>query len=377
MKRLMCGLTVLTLLLSAALPCAAATTVLLGDVDENGAVNTTDARRILQYAAQHIGGGELTLATADVNEDGLVNTTDARFALQIAAGMRELTYQTPLAVLSEKTLDAKSDGNRLMRTRAELDSFLADNDAIAPEDVAEFDDAFFAAHSLVQLSTAIGDDWQKTVACGMGVQSLHVVNDALWVEATFHSAWECDNYNRAVTLLLTVDKVEKPCDVTLHARYALPDALDAVHESRLAVSTTGNMWSEDTALVIESRVALQAARDTLGERLVRAVPAQVEARYPTGLLPDWLDLPLCNEFIDRHGDAFFEDNVLVLVSGGDGNLETFVGLRDNADGSVTVRVRRAAHGGQAGSVGRPTVLAVEISRSMLEGKTVSGVEIIR
>lgn len=57
-----------------------------GDVNEDGEVNTTDARLVLQTA---VGKAELTqraAKAADVNGDGEVNTTDARLILQLAVG---------------------------------------------------------------------------------------------------------------------------------------------------------------------------------------------------------------------------------------------------------------------------------------------------
>lgn len=59
----------------------------LGDVDSNGKVNTTDARKILQFAAETIGSSALDLSCADVDGDGKVNTTDARKILQYTAGL--------------------------------------------------------------------------------------------------------------------------------------------------------------------------------------------------------------------------------------------------------------------------------------------------
>ncbi len=55
-----------------------------GDVDSNGAVDTTDARLTLQYAVEKCALDEKQFATADVNGDGVVNTTDARLILQYA-----------------------------------------------------------------------------------------------------------------------------------------------------------------------------------------------------------------------------------------------------------------------------------------------------
>lgn len=58
-----------------------------GDANGDGRVNTTDARRVLQFAADMLDEEEFPFTDADVNEDGKVNTTDARLILQYAAGM--------------------------------------------------------------------------------------------------------------------------------------------------------------------------------------------------------------------------------------------------------------------------------------------------
>lgn len=60
----------------------------MGDVDGNGDVTTSDARKILLYCA---GNFELpeNAAVADVNGDGVVNTTDARFVLRYCADLIE------------------------------------------------------------------------------------------------------------------------------------------------------------------------------------------------------------------------------------------------------------------------------------------------
>lgn len=61
--------------------------VLIGDVDKNGKINTTDARKLLQYAAGIITADALDIEAADVNADGKINTTDARGILRFAAGL--------------------------------------------------------------------------------------------------------------------------------------------------------------------------------------------------------------------------------------------------------------------------------------------------
>ncbi len=55
-----------------------------GNVDKDGAITSTDARLVLQYAVQKINVTDLDTSAADVNRDGVVNSTDARLILQYA-----------------------------------------------------------------------------------------------------------------------------------------------------------------------------------------------------------------------------------------------------------------------------------------------------
>lgn len=59
-------------------------TAALGDVDENGRVDSTDARLVLQFAVKKIPTSALNLKVADVDGSGKVDSTDARLILQYA-----------------------------------------------------------------------------------------------------------------------------------------------------------------------------------------------------------------------------------------------------------------------------------------------------
>lgn len=70
--------------------------MLLGDISDNGKLDTTDARRILQVSAGVYGDDknlgvddllEYKFLTADVDQNDKVNTTDARLILQYTAGL--------------------------------------------------------------------------------------------------------------------------------------------------------------------------------------------------------------------------------------------------------------------------------------------------
>ena len=59
----------------------------MGDVNGDGAVNTTDAKLIMQYDLGIIDADGLNLSVADVNGDGAVNTTDAKLIMQKDLGI--------------------------------------------------------------------------------------------------------------------------------------------------------------------------------------------------------------------------------------------------------------------------------------------------
>ena len=70
-----------------ATPAAEAPAVMIGDVNGDGKVNTTDAVFILKYAAGMMQLDETQILAADCNHDGKVNTSDAVLILKYAAGM--------------------------------------------------------------------------------------------------------------------------------------------------------------------------------------------------------------------------------------------------------------------------------------------------
>lgn len=60
----------------------------LGDVDKNGAVNSSDALTVLNYAVGL--ESEIDTKLADINKDGQINSSDALDILKTAVGMLEL-----------------------------------------------------------------------------------------------------------------------------------------------------------------------------------------------------------------------------------------------------------------------------------------------
>ena len=62
-------------------------TGLMGDVNGDGAVDTTDAKLVMQLDLDLIEEAELDVAVADVNGDGAVDTTDAKLIIQLDLGL--------------------------------------------------------------------------------------------------------------------------------------------------------------------------------------------------------------------------------------------------------------------------------------------------
>lgn len=64
----------------------------LGDVDNNGKIDASDARLILRYTARLETLTEAQILSSDINSDGRVTAADARLLLRYAAGLAILNY---------------------------------------------------------------------------------------------------------------------------------------------------------------------------------------------------------------------------------------------------------------------------------------------
>ncbi len=95
------GALMATMAASAALPVGAAD-FLVGDINGDGVVNTTDARLALQFAVGKIELTEEAWMAGDVNQDDELNTTDARMILQYAVGkLTEFPYEEWVDIFAE------------------------------------------------------------------------------------------------------------------------------------------------------------------------------------------------------------------------------------------------------------------------------------
>ena len=58
----------------------------VGDINNDGVIDTTDSQLVMKYALGSATPSVLQREAADVNMDGQVDTTDARLILQKASG---------------------------------------------------------------------------------------------------------------------------------------------------------------------------------------------------------------------------------------------------------------------------------------------------
>lgn len=101
------GLILVVAILGVSSISASAGKVLLGDVDGNGKVTSSDARTILRYSARLDSSSDLSVA--DVDQNGKVNSRDARLALRITARLE------PERVIEEGTTDPFTELESNMR----------------------------------------------------------------------------------------------------------------------------------------------------------------------------------------------------------------------------------------------------------------------
>lgn len=73
---------------------------IMGDVVEDGVLNTGDATLILKYCSSMIDLTESQLEVGDANLDGKINTADATYILRVVAGLEEANYLDTALTLS-------------------------------------------------------------------------------------------------------------------------------------------------------------------------------------------------------------------------------------------------------------------------------------
>ncbi len=159
-------------------------TLLNGDVDQNGRVDSTDARMVLQYAVKKIDQSALDLRAADVDGNGRVDSTDARLILQYAvrkvalfpAG-NTLTVTVGNAVEDTRTHSANSFAPTDERAGKPLQSLANLVPKEAPNGAAEFGYFAFVMRDNEQLPFSVlchdgGDSLTAMLPAGVDLSAM-------------------------------------------------------------------------------------------------------------------------------------------------------------------------------------------------------------
>ena len=84
---------------------AEASSYQLGDIDQDGTVDASDALLVLQNSAQLVEFDEYQNIVADVNKDETIDASDALQILKVAAQLDKFTINVDLAVGDEYVID--------------------------------------------------------------------------------------------------------------------------------------------------------------------------------------------------------------------------------------------------------------------------------
>lgn len=137
----------------------------LGDVNGDGAVDSSDARWLLQSVVgfQTLDGRQQFLG--DVNTDGEINSSDARLLLQVSVEAAELspyevaTEEAPRSRTFSLAVSSQPTFPQIFRTREELlafgESHLSDTEQEALAQT--FDAAYFEEHAAVLAADCAGE----------------------------------------------------------------------------------------------------------------------------------------------------------------------------------------------------------------------------
>jgi len=140
---------------------------LMGDVNDDGAIDVTDARLVAEYSIGLTPIGTFLPGRADVNYDGMIDVTDARWIAEAAIGMRPLPLATRVsgpASLTQASVSINEFGELIVAgTNADVTD-LQGTLYFDPDDVTVT--AVGGANGFVVLASAIDNDagWVKFAA---------------------------------------------------------------------------------------------------------------------------------------------------------------------------------------------------------------------
>lgn len=342
---------------AAALPTGAETAKLLGDVNGDGQITTSDVVALLQYVATLTNGEGLDLALADVDGNGLVDTSDAVMALQIAADLRQPTSCVALDTSSAVELQQMSAVSSGLLTDTTAVAELASDCAGDTSALATFDAAFFENHFLVVVGS------NEIAARSLTPQSL------LWDGAQYRvtvSYTEVADYRQkpysGAVLLIPVDKYEA-ATVAVTYQMVTKAAGENFANSFLWVSPDE---TPDFGGVKENLYTVRNSWELTN-----------------------LVMPLCrtdvrtaafSRLVAAHDDAFFADHAMLVLTCNYTDHYALAGFRENEDGTRTLLISNdgiPSDPSRPNAIApRPCIFTVDVPLSFLEGHPVTGYEVV-
>ncbi len=339
--------------------------MLLGDVDASGALDSSDARAVLQCTVGKSELSDVARFFADGNADGTIDSVDARLILQMSVGKAECRPCTVVDATAGGKVEVlysrcgrSSDlpiGNERITDAAGWKTYcaIAENDALAED---RYDDAFFAEHDLLVLSLS-------NVPC---------VPDGLRIGRVYDNGAYClpellynggSRFGYRMVLAVTLDKGD-----VASAPHAPVWTLAPTAEEGQPVLTYCEMMKLDgTASDDLYRMAQVTTRAELDAQIAAYAKESGAAFYPA-----------FEELLAVYDDAYFAQNALVLLPQVSSAIHyEFKALAEQEDGTLKLCVRALYAGDGVGSIlGKCDVLALQVSKTDLAGRAVNGFEVV-
>lgn len=337
----------------------------LGDVTADRVVNTTDARTVLQAAAEILPFASDAHFKADVNGDGVVNTSDARSILRYAAQIEDEigTYRT--VDVTETTVLYYTqcgkwvfdDFGCVISTKGEWDDFC--NTLSVEVDQTRYDEAFFLNNSLLVIGCS------KALCAPEAIRLTTIYDNGSYV----YPLLSCTGTSKLITSVISAAAIPK--DEPLSSSVCLPDQWEvkpSVVDGAPALSDyafADRSWS-GSAMPSFGEIHSVVQTDTKAEltTAVEAMCKQLDVDAPKDAF---------SQYVAAHDDAFFENGSVVLIAyyAFSSGYEPLA-LTEGADGSLTLELCSLDF---RSVIGLPTlhanVLALDVSKTDLNGRTVT------
>ena len=343
-----------------------------GDVNQDGVVDTTDARILLQAAVGKIYCSSDMRFFGDMDGNGKIETTDARLVLQTAVGRLETTawkveriraqcLALDCPINAELGISGEFYRGALIHNAEELNDFWKDNGGVPVEILDTCTPAFFEKQAMLFVSlrhTSGYDIYASEYDVPPGEIELTIVSypHQLLLEAPYRAVG-AQKYSRLIAIPVDRNTVLHDMNIRFYASPRI--APDRVLASRISMSKELCRPTDRAVIQLDSVEQLEAFRK------------EQESRHK---LDDFF-----LDYLAAHDDAFFEQSSLIVDIVDFSFIHfQFKGFQENADGSLTALLEEIPPQDRQPRSPTPSLCAwtVEVDRSLLNGKTVTDVQFV-